>query len=78
MDKLADLAGILGLYLAFSWTDRGEWKTPGKSRGLWIGLLAVYLALTAAAWQGLRLPWPSGLMEKLAQTMPLLAGRAVS
>lgn len=78
MDKSADLAGILCFYLAFFWTDREEWKKPGRKRILWTGLLAANLTLTLAAWQGFRLPWPSGLLEKLAQTMPLLAGRAVS
>lgn len=78
MDKLPDLAGIFCFYLAFAALDWNTWKTPGKSRFLWAGLLAVNLVLTLAAWQGARLPWPQGLMEKLAQTMPLLAGGTAS
>ncbi len=78
MDKLPDLAGILCFYLAFAWMERREWKKSGRNRVLWAGLLAANLALTLAAWQGVRLPWPGGLLEKLAQTMPLLAGGSVS
>lgn len=72
-----DLAGVLCFYLAFAAMDWREWARAGKKRLLWAGLLAVSLALTLGACRGLRLPWPSPLLEQLAQTMPLLAGGKV-
>lgn len=77
MDSLDSLPGILCFYLAFAAMDRREWAKTGRGRAVWAGLLVLQLALTLAACQGLRLPWPSPLLDKLAQTMPLLAGGTV-
>ena len=65
---------LYGAFLAMEWPLL---RKPGKGRYFYGALMLLNLGISLAAAQGLRLPTPSPLFERMIRALPFLSGQVM-